>query len=474
MAKKIFPVILSGGSGSRLWPQSRISHPKQFLPLVSEYSLLQETAQRVAGFPHFAAPLIVCNEDHRFLVAEHLREIGVQPSHIVLEPVGRNTAAAAAVAACVLAAEDPNALMLILPSDHKVDESNAFHNAIKTAAALAKDGTLVTFGIKPTRPETGYGYILGGKPLGGIDNCLTVENFVEKPDLATAEVYLKDGAYFWNSGMFLFTASSFLAECKTFEPDITRGAEEALAGASKDLDFLRLAMDPFFATPSKSIDHAVMERTSRAAVVPADIGWNDVGSWTSLWEIGKKDASSNVIKGDTLAINTSNSLIYADGPLVTVLGVEDMTVVATKDAVLVTPLNRAQDLKVITDKLKTQDREEVSQHPKEYRPWGFYETVHTGKNFKVKRITVNTGASLSLQRHHHRAEHWVVVSGVAEVTKDDKTIHLAANESIYLPPLCIHRLANPGAGPLHLIEVQSGDYLSEDDIERYEDIYRRV
>jgi mannose-1-phosphate guanylyltransferase/mannose-1-phosphate guanylyltransferase/mannose-6-phosphate isomerase len=474
MAAKIYPVILSGGSGTRLWPKSRTSYPKQFLPLVSEQSLLQETVQRISNPSTFTAPLIMCNQEHRFVVAEQLRQICIQPSHIVLEPIARNTAAAAAAAACLLVADDPEAIMLILPSDHRVDNTEAFHSAIKTAAAAANEGALVTFGIKPTLAETGYGYILGGEPLGTIDGCLTVESFVEKPDLATAEAYLKDEAYFWNSGMFLFKASVFLTELEKFESNIIKGAKTALIEAHKDLDFLRLAIDPFLATPSKSIDYAVMERTSRAVVIPTDIGWNDVGSWASLWETGEKNADGNVMKGDSIALDTTNSFISSDGPLVTVLGVEDMTVVATKDAVLVSPLNRAQDVKAITDALKAENREEVSTYPIEYRPWGFYETMHVGEQYKVKRINVNAGASLSLQRHHHRAEHWIIVSGMAEVTKDDEIFHLNKNESVYLPQRCIHRLTNRGKNPLHLIEVQSGEYLGEDDIERFDDIYRRV
>lgn len=473
MASKIYPVILSGGSGTRLWPQSRTSYPKQFLPLVSDTSLLQETARRVSDAALFAPPLMVCNEEHRFLVAEQLREIGVEPSHIVLEPVARNTAPAVAAAATILAAEDPNALMLVLPSDHMIEDTVMFRAAIKTAADAAEDGALVTFGIKPTRAETGYGYISGGDRLGTREGCLQVDSFVEKPDRATAEEYLAKGTYYWNSGMFLFAAKTFLDECDAFEPEIRKGAAAAVETAETDLDFLRLATAPFSATPSKSIDYAVMEHTTHAAVVPADIGWNDVGSWASLWEIGEKDGAGNVIKGDALAIETKNSYVASDGPLVTVLGVEDLTVVATMDAVLVLPLDRTQDVKTIIDRLKAEKRDESSLHPRVYRPWGFYQTVHDGDRFQVKRITVNAGASLSLQRHHHRAEHWVVVNGVAEVTKDEETFVLHENESVYLPPLSVHRLSNPGKVPLNLIEVQSGSYLGEDDIERYEDIYGR-
>lgn len=473
MAAKIYPVILSGGSGTRLWPQSRTSYPKQFLPLISDKSMLQETATRVSDPSLFAPPLMVCNEEHRFLVAEQLREAGVTPSHIVLEPIARNTAPAVAAAATLLAARDPDALMLVLPSDHLIDDVVMFHAAINSAAAAATDGALVTFGIKPTRAETGYGYISGGERLGTLEGVFKVESFVEKPDRATAENYLAKGTYYWNSGMFLFTAARFLEECDAFEPEIRKGAEAAVAAAETDLDFLRLDKQAFGAIPSKSIDYAVMERTSHAAVVPADIGWNDVGSWASLWEIGEKDSAGNVVRGDALALETRNSFIASDGPLVTVLGVEGLTVVATMDAVLVLPLDRTQDVKSIIDRLKADKRDESSLHPRVYRPWGFYQTVHDGDRFQVKRITVNAGASLSLQRHHHRAEHWVVVNGVAEVTKDDDTFVLHENESVYLPPLSVHRLANPGKVPLNLIEVQSGSYLGEDDIERYEDIYGR-
>lgn len=473
MAAKLYPVILSGGSGTRLWPQSRTSYPKQFLPLVSDKSLLQETATRVSDPALYAPPLMVCNEEHRFLVAQQLRDAGVTPSHIVLEPIARNTAPAVAAAAAILAAKDPEALMLVLPSDHLIEDVVMFRAAIKSAADAAAAGALVTFGIKPTRAETGYGYISGGDRLGTREGVFKVESFVEKPDRATAEDYLAKGTHYWNSGMFLFSAAVFLEECAAFEPEIRKGAEEAVAAAETDLDFLRLAEPAFAAVPSKSIDYAVMEHTDRAAVVPADIGWNDVGSWASLWEIGDKDGDGNVVKGDALAMETRNSFIATDGPLVTVLGVEDLAVIATMDAVLVLPLSRTQDVKSVIDRLKAEKRDESSLHPRVYRPWGFYQTVHDGERFQVKRITVNAGASLSLQRHHHRAEHWVVVNGVAEVTKDDDTFVLHENESVYLPPLSIHRLANPGKVPLNLIEVQSGSYLGEDDIERYDDIYGR-
>lgn len=474
MASKIYPVILSGGSGTRLWPRSRTSYPKQFLQLVSERSLLQDTVSRVSDPSDFAPPLMVCNEEHRFIVAEQLREIDITPSHIVLEPLARNTAPAVAAAAALLAADDPDALMLVLPSDHTIDDTAMFRGAIKTAAAAAREGALVTFGIKPLRAETGYGYIAGGERLGTREGCFTVRSFVEKPDRATAEGYLAAGGYFWNSGMFLFSVKAFLEECERFEPAIAAAATKAVSAASRDLDFLRLDEEEFANSPSKSIDYAVMEHTDKAAVVPADIGWNDVGSWASLWEVGQKDAGGNVLQGDAIAVDTKNTLITStDGPLVAALGVEDLVIVATMDAVLIIPRDRAEDVKSIIDRLKSEKRAEATTHPRVYRPWGFYQTVHEGDRFQVKRITVNAGASLSLQRHHHRAEHWVVVNGVAEVTKDDEVFVLHENESVYLPPLAMHRLSNPGKVPLNLIEVQSGSYLGEDDIERVEDIYGR-
>lgn len=474
MATPIQPIILSGGSGTRLWPLSRTSYPKQFLKLITDRSLLQDTAERVSEAPTFAPPLMVCNQEHRFIVAEQLREIGIRPDRIVLEPAARNTAPAVAAAAALLAATDPDTLMLVLPSDHAISDPTMFRNAVRTAAGAAGDGALVTFGIKPARPETGYGYIARGDRFGSCEGCYAVRSFVEKPDRATAERYLAEGDYFWNSGMFLFSAGTYLAECERFEPDICKAATASVLSATEDLDFLRLDEGAFAAAPSKSIDYAVMEHTDKAVVVPADIGWNDVGSWASLWEIGEKDGSGNVLQGNTVAIDTRNSLVSAnDGPLVATLGVDNLVVVATQDAVLILPMDRAQDVKSVIDRLKTEKRAEASEHPLVYRPWGFYQSVDDGDRFQVKRITVNPGAVLSLQRHHHRAEHWVVVNGVAEVTKDDETFILHENKSAYLPPLSRHRLRNPGKVPLNLIEVQSGSYLGEDDIERFEDIYGR-
>ena len=471
---KIVPVILSGGAGSRLWPLSRESFPKQLLPLTTEHSLLQQTAERIADRDMFEPPIVMCNAEHRFVIAEQLRGIGVDPDSIVLEPVAKNTAPAVATAALMLVERQPDIQMLVLPSDHSIEDAVAFASAVRTASFAAADGALVTFGIKPSRAETGYGYIRRGNRLGTREGCYEVRAFVEKPDAATARSYLDDGGYEWNSGMFLFTAEAYLAELERFEPDIVSGCRTAVKAASKDLDFLRLAEAPFAAMPSRSIDYAVMERTERAAVVPADMGWSDVGSWTSLWEIGAKDGKGNVLTGDVVTRDVRNSYIRSDGPLVAVVGLDDIVVVSTGDAVLVLAKDRAQEVKALVDTLKSAKRREATHHPRVYRPWGFYQTLHDGERFQVKRITVNVGASLSLQMHHHRAEHWIVVNGTAQVTRGNEQFILNENESTYISPCTVHRLANPGKVPLNLIEVQSGDYLGEDDIIRYEDKYGRI
>lgn len=470
---KITPVILSGGAGTRLWPLSRESYPKQLLALTSDLSLLQRTARRVSDTALFEAPLLVSNADHRFIVAEQLRHLGIAPSAIVLEPVGRNTAPAAAVAAIMLTESDPDALMLILPSDHAIEKSDDFIAVVRTAAAAAAEGALVTFGITPTRPETGYGYIHRGERLGGREGCYVVDSFAEKPDSETAAAYIADGGYDWNSGMFLFSAQGYLDELERVEPAIVSGCRDAVAGAERDLDFLRLADAPFRAVPARSIDYAVMEHTERAAVVPADIGWSDVGSWSSLWDVSEKDSAGNALIGDVMTFDVENSYIRSEGRLVTALGVSDMIVVATDDSVLVMPKDRAQDVKTIVDALKQAKRDEATQHPRVYRPWGYYQSLHDGDRFQVKRITVSVGSSLSKQMHHHRAEHWIVVNGTAEVTRGEDTFLLHENESVYIPPATIHRLSNPGKVPINLIEVQSGAYLGEDDIVRFEDDYGR-
>jgi mannose-1-phosphate guanylyltransferase/mannose-1-phosphate guanylyltransferase/mannose-6-phosphate isomerase len=472
-APQISPVILSGGSGTRLWPMSRESYPKQLLPLISDRSLLQETAERAHNSGRFAAPIVVCNAEHRFIVAQQFRDVGETPKAILLEPLGRNTAPAAAIAALMLAREDENALMLLLPSDHSVSDTLAFRSAVTTAAGAAVDGALVTFGIRPSGPETGYGYIKRGNPVKGHNGCFSVGEFIEKPDLETARSYLSAGGFDWNSGMFLFAAKRFLEELERFEPEIVEQCTLAIEAAETDLDFVRIAEAPFSACPSKSIDYAVMEHTDQAVVVPADMGWSDVGSWTALWEEGEKDGSKNVVVGDVIAFDSSGSYLRSEGPLITALGVTDLVVVATADAILVMPKDRAQDVRTIVDALKTRGREEATMHPRVHRPWGYYQTVHEGERFQVKRITVNTGASLSLQSHHHRAEHWIVVNGAATVRRGNEEFVLNENESTYIPPNTLHRLENPGKMPLNLIEVQSGSYLGEDDIVRYEDNYGR-
>ncbi|MBK1669984.1 mannose-1-phosphate guanylyltransferase/mannose-6-phosphate isomerase [Rhodovibrio sodomensis] len=474
---KIHPVILSGGSGTRLWPVSRQLYPKQLLPLIGDNSMLADTALRVGDPTRFAAPTVICNEEHRFLAAEELRaagqDSGSAAARIVLEPVGRNTAPAAAAAAVQLAARDPDALMLLLPSDHAIADGEAFLGAVDRAAEAAAAGWLVTFGMTPTRAETGYGYIRQGAPLDGLSGCHQVAQFVEKPDQATAERYLADGGYAWNSGMFLLPVRTLLAELERLQPELLAAARRAVDLARADLDFLRLDAAAFAAAPSISIDNAVMEPTDRAAVVPAEIGWSDVGSWASLWEIAAKDAHGNALSGDVVAQDARNCLLRSEDHLLAAIGVEDLVVVVQDDAVLVVPRDRAQDVGAFAKRLRADDRPEADLHSQVYRPWGSYQGIDLGTRFQVKRLTVSPGSRLSLQSHKHRAEHWVVVEGVAEVTCDDKVFHLYPDQSTYIPLGAVHRLANPGREPLHVIEVQSGDYLGEDDIQRYEDVYGR-
>jgi mannose-1-phosphate guanylyltransferase/mannose-6-phosphate isomerase len=469
---KIYPVILSGGSGTRLWPLSRAALPKQLLPLLSDRTMLQETVLRVSGWADVMAPLIVCGNDHRFLVAEQLRDIGVQPLGILLEPAARNTAPAVAAAANYLLAIDPDALMLVLAADHVVNDGAAFHAATLLAAAQASSGALVTYGIVPTAPETGYGYIQRGAAKG--DGTYGVDRFVEKPDAATAERFVADGAYYWNSGMFLFQAQSYLAELREYAPAIATAAEAAVRVGYRDLDFCRLDEKEFAASPSDSIDYAVMEHTRRAAVVPASIGWSDVGSWSSLADVLPADADGNVQRGDVYLDGVSNTMVRAESRIVAVVGVKDLVVVETADAVLVVHKDQVQRVKQVVDHLKGNKRTEHMYHTRVYRPWGSYEGIDLGERYQVKRITVNPGGKLSLQMHHHRAEHWVVVSGTASVTCGDKVTLLTENESVYIPIGTTHRLENPGKLPLHLIEVQSGSYLGEDDIVRFEDVYART
>ncbi len=470
---KIYPVILSGGAGTRLWPLSRAALPKQLLPLVTDKTMLQDTALRLAGRAGMMAPLVVCGNEHRFLVAEQMREIGVNPLGILLEPVGRNTAPAVAAAAHFLKTVDPQAVMLVLPADHVIKDVDAFYAAIQRAATQVEGGALATFGIVPTAPETGYGYIQSGEPLAA-EGCFKVAKFVEKPDRDTAQGFVDAGNYFWNSGMFLFRADAYLKELAQFQPEMATSSEEAVTKGYRDLDFCRLDEAAFTACPADSIDYAVMEHTRHAVVVPAAIGWNDVGSWSALAEVQQADGNGNVTRGDVYTDNASNCLVRAEGRIVAAVGVQDLVIVETADAVLVAHKDQVQRVKQVVDHLKANGRTEHVHHTRVYRPWGCYEGIDMGERFQVKRITVNPGGKLSLQMHHHRAEHWVVVSGTARVTCGDKVTLLTENESTYIPIGMSHRLENPGKLPLHLIEVQSGSYLGEDDIVRFEDVYQRA
>ena len=464
---KLQAVLLSGGSGTRLWPLSREAYPKQFLPLVGEDTMLQATWRRVAPVAG-AAPIVVAGEDHRFLVAEQLRQVGVAAASILLEPVGRNTAPAIAAAALQAMTDGGDPLLLVLPSDHVVRDAEAFRAAVQEASAAADAGALVTFGIVPTAPETGFGYIQAQAGEG----VRKVLRFVEKPDATTAQSYLDAGGYYWNSGMFLFRASRYLEELARFRADILDGARAAFDAARRDGDFIRLAADAFAATPAESIDYAVMERTDAAMVLPVDIGWNDVGSWAALWDVAERDADGNARIGDVIAVDSRNSYAHARR-LVALVGVDDLVVVETDDAVLVARKDRVQLVKEVVARLKGEQRSQAALHREVHRPWGSYDSVDVGASFQVKRIKVKPGAALSLQSHAHRAEHWIVVSGTARVTRDDDVFELHANQSTYIPIGAKHRLENPGRDVLELIEVQSGDYLGEDDIVRYEDVYGR-
>jgi mannose-1-phosphate guanylyltransferase/mannose-6-phosphate isomerase len=468
----IHPIILSGGAGSRLWPLSRSLFPKQLLALAGENSLIQDTALRTRN-GDFAAPLIICNVEHRFLIAEQMRQAGIAPRAIVLEPVGRNTAPAAATGALMVAEKDPDALMLLMPADHIVRNGTAFLQAVERAAAAARQNHLVTFAITPDSAETGYGYIRRGAALQGLNDSFAVARFVEKPDAATAASYVASGDYGWNSGMFVFKAGVFLAELERLEPELLAHCRAALAQGKDDLDFFRLEAASFAKAKSISIDYAVMERTDKAAVVPVDMGWSDIGSWDSLWTAAAQDDSGNVTTGDVLQHGTRNSYLRSEGPMVAAVGVEDLVVVATKDAVLVSHRHASQDVKRIVEQLEQSGRDLHTSHRKVYRPWGSYESIDNGDKFQVKHIIVNPGAKLSLQMHYKRAEHWIVVSGDAQVTCGEKVFALKENESTYIPLGAKHRLENVGATPLHLIEVQSGAYLGEDDIVRFEDTYGR-
>ena len=464
----ILPVILSGGSGTRLWPLSREAYPKQFLPLVGEDTMLQATWKRVAPVSGLA-PIVVANQEHRFMAAEQLRECSAQPDAIILEPAGRNTAPAIAVAALHALSKHEDALLLVLPSDHVIRDEPQFRAAVQQAAEAASRGKLVSVGIVPDAPETGYGYIKAKNGPG----VREIERFIEKPDQAAAEQYLASKDYFWNGGMFVFKASRYLEELRKFRPEIVIASENALARASRDQDFIRLDPEAFAASPSDSIDYAVMERTTDGAVVPLDAGWSDVGSWSALWAVSDKDGAGNAHHGDVMEVDCRNTYAYGT-KLIAMIGLEDLIVVETDDAILVGHKSRIQDVKTVVGRIKQDGRSEAVAHRKVYRPWGAYDSIDNGARFQVKRITVKPGAVLSLQMHHHRAEHWIVVSGTAEVTRGDEVVLLTENQSTYIPLGVTHRLRNPGKLPLELIEVQSGSYLGEDDIVRFEDTYGRV
>ena len=496
----LIPVILSGGSGTRLWPLSRELYPKQLLPLVGDRSMLQETAKRVDGVADVGAPLVVCNESHRFMVAEQMLELGVTPSAIILEPVGRNTAPAVAVAALVALGEaltptlsrerergqealtptlarkrergqegeDP--ILLVLPADHVIADVESFREAVVAGRAAAEAGKLVTFGVVPDRPETGYGYIRRAKGSGP---AYPVAEFVEKPDHGTAVRYVQSGEYYWNSGMFMFRAGAYLEELKKHAPAMLAACEAAVATAKHDLDFTRLDAEAFGACPSDSIDYAVMEKTGKAVVVPLDAGWSDVGSWSALQDALPRDTRGNVVAGDVITEDVSGSYLHSTSRMVAAVGLKDHVVVETKDAVLVAPRERVQDVKALVNQLKAQGRYETSLHREVFRPWGSYDSIDNGERFQVKRLVVKPGASMSLQLHHHRAEHWIVVSGTARITRGEETFLLGENESTFIPMGTKHRIENPGKVTLHIIEVQSGSYLGEDDIVRFEDVYGR-
>ncbi len=469
----IVPVILSGGSGSRLWPVSRESFPKQLWPLVSERTMLQETVRRGVG-PSFSAPVIVCNQEHRFLVAEQMRACGVENATIMLEPVGRNSAPAITAAAIMIAESDPDAVIWMMAADAVIERNDALMTALDKAVVAARAGRIVTFGMQPHRAETAYGYIEVGEELKDAPGVYAVGRFLEKPSASLAAELASSGKHLWNSGMFVFTVGTLLSEMEKYAPEVVDAARQAVTARTHDLDFFRLDPKRFAASPDISLDYAVAERTSKAAVIPADLGWSDVGSWDALWERLPKDDKGNAAVGDVVLEGSNNCLVRSDGVLTAVVGLDDAIVVVTKDAVLAMHKDRAQDVKKVVERLRREKRHEAVAHNRMYRPWGFYESLIMGERFQVKRIVVAPGQKLSLQKHFHRAEHWVVVSGVAIVTRDHEEVFVRENESIYLPLGCTHRMANPGRIPLVLIEVQSGSYLGEDDIIRIEDTYGRA
>ncbi len=468
---KILPVIMAGGSGTRLWPLSRSLYPKQFLSLVEDASLLQATLLRLDRL-ECSTPLIISNNEHRFIVAEQLRQAGFNDFDIILEPVGRNTAPAIALAALHALKDGDDPIMLVLAADHVIQNVDAFCSSVILAQTQAAQGKMVTFGIVPSRAETGYGYIRQGEVVA--ESVYKVDSFVEKPDQITAETYIRDGNYLWNSGMFMFKASAYLDELEKFRPDILSACKLAMASASIDLDFIRLEEAVFTACPDDSVDYAVMEKTNHSVVVPMDAQWCDVGSWNSLWDISTKDGNGNVTYGDVIHYNSNNNYVYAESSLVTTIGADDLVIVQTKDALLIAKQNQVQDIKKVVDVLKRENRSEHISHREEYRPWGRYDSVDQGGRYQVKRITVKPGERLSTQMHYHRAEHWVVVAGTAKVTRGDEVFIVTENESMFIPVGVVHTLENPGKVPLEVIEIQSGTYLGSDDIVRFDDKYGRI
>lgn len=468
---KILPVVMAGGSGTRLWPLSRSLYPKQFLSLVDDASLLQGTLLRLENLD-CTTPLIISNNEHRFIVAEQLRQAGIVDFDIILEPMGRNTAPAIALAALHALRDGDDPIMLVLAADHVIQNVDAFCSSVTLAQRQAVDGKMVTFGIVPTHAETGYGYIRQGKEV--LESVFEVDAFVEKPDQSTAEAYLCDGHYLCNSGMFMFKASVYLSELEKFRPDILSVCKKAMSGASSDLDFIRLEDSVFAACPDESIDYAVMEKTSHSVVVPMDAQWCDVGSWSSLWDISTKDDNGNVTHGDVIYHNSNNNYVYAENSLVATIGTDNLVIVQTKDALLIAKQDQVQNIKKVVDVLKREKRSEHISHREEYRPWGRYDSVDQGGRYQVKRITVKPGERLSTQMHYHRAEHWVVVAGTAKVTRGDDVFLVSENESTFIPVGVVHTLENPGKVPLEVIEIQSGTYLGSDDIVRFDDKYGRI